>query len=102
MDSKTRAKLRSIAQGVSPSVAIGKTGLTDGVIDQIRMNLSAHELVKIDVLETADVDKKELMNEICDMLGIKNTVVHPGFAKGISKEEVIEVTEQNAKALYRI
>jgi len=75
MDSKTRAKLRSIAQGVSPSVAIGKTGLTDGVIDQIRMNLSAHELVKIDVLETADVDKKELMNEICDMLGAEPVCV---------------------------
>ena len=69
MDSKTRAKLRSLAQKVSPSVAIGKTGLTDGVIDQIRMNLNAHELVKIDVLETADVDKKELMSTICDMLG---------------------------------
>ena len=25
--------------------------------------------------------------EICEMLGIKNTVVHNGFAKGISKEE---------------
>lgn len=28
--------------------------------------------------------------EICDMLGINNTVVHPGFAKGIGKEEWFE------------
>ena len=28
--------------------------------------------------------------EICNMLGIKNTVVHPGFAAGISKEEWFE------------
>ena len=75
MDSKTRAKLRSIAQSVNPSVAIGKTGLTDGVLDQIRMNLSSHELVKIDVLETADADKKELMNQICDMLGAEPVCV---------------------------
>ena len=68
MDSKTRAKLRGIAQKVQPSVSIGKTGLTDGVIDQIDMNLFAHELVKIDVLETADVDKKALMKFICEKL----------------------------------
>lgn len=68
MDSKTRAKLRSIAQNVSPSVSIGKTGLTDGVIDQINMNLNAHEIVKIDVLETADADKKALLNHICETL----------------------------------
>ena len=68
MDSKTRAKLRSVAQKVSPSVSIGKTGLTDGVIDQIDMNLSAHEIVKIDVLETADADKKALLRRICEVL----------------------------------
>ena len=68
MDSKTRAKLRSIAQNVSPSVSIGKTGLTDGVMEQINMNLYAHELVKIDVLETADVDKKALLTHICEKL----------------------------------
>ena len=68
MDSKTRAKLRSIAQKVQPSVSIGKTGMTDGVIDQIDMNLAAHEIVKIDVLETADVDKKAVMTHICETL----------------------------------
>ena len=68
MDSKTRAKLRGIAQTVSPSVMIGKEGLTDGVVDQINMNLSAHELVKIDVLETADMDKKALLNHLAETL----------------------------------
>jgi len=68
MDSKTRAKIRGIAQRVQPSVMIGKEGLTDGVIDQIDMNLKAHELVKIDVLETADADKKLLAEEIAGQL----------------------------------
>ena len=68
MDSKTRAKLRGIAQNVSPSVMIGKEGLTDGVIDQLNMNLSANELVKVDVLETADVDKKALLTHLSSML----------------------------------
>ena len=68
MDSKTRAKLRSIAQKIQPSVSIGKTGLTDGVMEQINMNLYAHELVKIDVLETADIDKKAVLTHICEKL----------------------------------
>ena len=75
MDSKTRAKLRSIAQKVQPSVAIGKTGLTDGVLDQIDMNLKAHELVKIDVLETADMDKKAILDHICDELIVEPVCV---------------------------
>ena len=68
MDSKTRAKIRGIAQNVAPSVMIGKEGLTDGVIDQIDMNLKAHEIVKIDVLETADADKKLLAEKIAGEL----------------------------------
>ena len=68
MDSKIRAKLRSLAQKVSPSVSIGKNGLDEGVVEQINMNLNAHELVKIDVLETADADKKELLTQICETL----------------------------------
>ena len=68
IDSKTRAKLRGFAQKIQPSVSIGKTGMTDGVLDQIDMNLSAHELVKIDMLETADMDKKQTMEYICNTL----------------------------------
>jgi len=75
MDSKTRATLRSIAQKVQPSVSIGKTGVTDGVLAQIDMNLTAHELVKIDVLETADIDKKALLSHICEVLKAEEVCV---------------------------
>ena len=69
MDSKTRAKLRSLANNVQSSVQIGKTGLTDGIISQIDMNLKAHELVKIDVLETAMENKQDILNKIVEVLG---------------------------------
>ena len=68
MDSKTRAKLRGLAQQIQPSVMIGKDGVTDGVQAQLDMNLSAHELVKIDVLETADLDKKGLLEFLAQQL----------------------------------
>ena len=63
MDSKVRAKLRSIASTIQPSVIIGKDGLTENVVKQINMDLDARELVKITVLEN-DIDYKALLNEV--------------------------------------
>ena len=65
MDSKTRAKLRSIASTIQPSVIIGKDGLTENVVKQIKMDLDAHELVQITVLEN-DIDYKSLLNEVAN------------------------------------
>ena len=67
MDSKTRAKLRSIASLVQPTVIIGKDGVTENVVKQINMDLDARELVKITVLEN-DIDYKELLNELASKL----------------------------------
>jgi len=75
MDSKTRAKLRGIAQTISPSVMIGKDGVTDGVLDQLNMNLSAHELVKVDVLDSADVDKKQVLEYLANELKAEGVCV---------------------------
>lgn len=67
MDSKTRAKLRAIASKVEPSVIIGKDGLTENVLNQINMNLDAHELVKITVLD-GDADFKAILNQVAESL----------------------------------
>jgi len=67
LDSKTRAKLRSIASTIQPTVIIGKDGATENVVKQINMDLDARELVKITVLEN-DIDYKELLNELAGKL----------------------------------
>ena len=67
LDSKTRAKLRSIASTSQPSVIIGKDGVTENVVKQINMDLDARELIKITVLEN-DIDYKELLNELAGRL----------------------------------
>ena len=67
LDSKTRAKLRSIASLVQPSVIIGKDGVTENVVKQINMDLDARELIKITVLEN-DINYKELLNELAGKL----------------------------------
>ena len=67
LDSKTRAKLRSIASTIQPSVIIGKDGVTENVVKQINMDLDARELIKITVLEN-DIDYKELLNDLAGKL----------------------------------
>lgn len=67
MDSKTRAKLRGFANKIEASVIIGKEGITDNVLNQISMNLDAHELVKINVL-SSDEDYKAILKTISDKL----------------------------------
>lgn len=94
MDSKTRARVRAIASSIKPSVMIGKEGLTETVIKQIDMNLTAHELVKISVL--TDTDYKELLNEVASKLNAepicaigKKLVVYRYSSK--KKQHVLEV-----------
>ena len=40
--------------------------------------------------------------EICEMLGIKNTVVHNGFARGMSKEEWFEKNKKFYQKLFPV
>lgn len=66
---KQRAYLRKLANGIDPVFQIGKGGITDVIIDQLRLALDARELIKVTILETAMLDTKETCNEIASMLG---------------------------------
>ena len=66
MTSKQRSKLISLAMGISATVQIGKNGLTDSVIEQISTSLEDHELVKINVLKTADMSAKTLIADVAE------------------------------------
>lgn len=76
MDSKTRAKLRSLATKIDATVIIGKDGLTENVLSQISMELDAKELVKISVL-SSDEDLKKMLEEIATKLSAEQ-VCHIG------------------------
>jgi len=56
--------LKGLANTLKPTVQIGKSGLTETVLDSIEDYLTAHEIVKIDVLKSADCDMDELVLDI--------------------------------------
>jgi RNA-binding protein len=69
LNSKERAKLRSLASGVQATTIIGKDGLSETVLSQILRELDARELVKISVLESSEISAKDYLHEVAQKLG---------------------------------
>lgn len=64
-----RAKLRSLAATQKDLLYIGQNNITDNLVEQIKLNLYAHELIKIKVQRGADFEPIELAEQICDKVG---------------------------------
>ncbi len=68
INTKQRAKLRSMANKISPTIIIGKGGVTENLIKQIDIELETRELVKGSILKTALLDAKTVCNELAEVL----------------------------------
>lgn len=66
MTSKQRAYLRGQANTLDAIFQIGKTGLSENLLQQLSDALEARELIKISVLETAPDTAKDLAQEIAE------------------------------------
>lgn len=56
---KQRSYLRALAHDMDPVVQVGKAGLSDAVVDQVREQLKAHELIKIRFAKECEVDPEQ-------------------------------------------
>lgn len=68
INGKQRAYLRGLANGIEPIFQIGKGGITDEIIKQLKLALDARELIKVHILETAFLDTKETCNLVAERL----------------------------------
>ena len=66
--SKQRSKLKSIAATLSPVTQIGKGGVTDNVLKTLSDALDAREIIKVNILETADDDARNLAENVAELL----------------------------------
>jgi len=67
---KQRAYLRGLANSLPAKYQVGKAGFEDDAfLTQIRQGLEKNELVKVTVLENADLSPREDSDRICEMLG---------------------------------
>lgn len=69
LTSKERAQLRAMANGIETIVLIGKGGITENVVKQAEEALTARQLIKLRVLETAMLTAREAATEIAAQTG---------------------------------
>ena len=69
LTSKERAELRAKANVIDTTLIVGKDGVTENVIAEAENLLTARELVKGKVLETALMSAREVSDEICQATG---------------------------------
>ncbi|MGN1457618.1 MAG: ribosome assembly RNA-binding protein YhbY [Acutalibacteraceae bacterium] len=75
LTSKQRAFLRSLANDIDTIVMVGKGGISQQIVKQADDALTARELIKGKVLETAGVDAREIAEQIaaqtqCDVVQV--------------------------------
>ena len=69
LTSSQRAKLRGMAQNLSPIFNVGKNGITDNFVSDVLDALAKKELIKIGVLKGAELSAKDAMSELCERTG---------------------------------
>lgn len=66
--SKQRAQLRKLANNIQPIFQLGKGSLNPIITQELDKALEARELIKISVLETCDMDAKEIIAILAERL----------------------------------
>ena len=74
IDKKTRIALRSMASTIKSTVWIGKDGVTENLINQLKEELFNHELIKITVQESITLTEDEI-TELAVKLGAEVVTV---------------------------
>ena len=69
LTSKERSELRAQANSIETTLIVGKEGVTETVIAEAENQLTARELIKGKVLETALMSPREVSDEICEATG---------------------------------
>ena len=69
LTSKQRAELRAQANGLETTLMVGKDGVTEAVAAEADRLLTARELVKGRVLESALMSAREVSDAICEATG---------------------------------
>ena len=68
MNTKQKAALVAKAHHLKPVVMIGQKGLTDNVIAETELALTAHELIKVKVIADDKEQRSMIVGQICSTL----------------------------------
>ena len=66
MDKDKLYKLKSEAVQLKPIIHIGKNGITDATVEELKKQIKANRLVKVKMLKSSGVDNKTLAQQLAD------------------------------------
>ena len=72
LNSKQVLHLRALSHSMKPVVHIGIKGLSDSVINEIKLNLKAHELIKIQVQENDKANRALILTSVCEKVNAES------------------------------
>ena len=68
LNSKQRSNLRGKAMVIEPIFQIGKGGITENMIEELKKALDARELIKVSILKNADCEPNEVLQDLAKAL----------------------------------
>ncbi len=69
LTSKQRAELRALANPIDTILQVGKNEISDALVTQVKDALTARELIKLRVLETAPYNPREAAELLAERTG---------------------------------
>ena len=72
LNSKKISHLKALSHAIKPVVQIGNKGLSDSVINEIKLNLKAHELIKIQVQENDKANRALILTSVCEKVNAES------------------------------
>lgn len=89
---KQRSCLKKLAHELSPTVFIGKSGVTENIKKELENGFESRELVKIKFQEGALLDPKTTANELAEDLGAE-------FVQSIGRKAVLYRESKENKSI---
>lgn len=69
LTNKQRNYLRKLSHGIDPIFRIGKSGLSDNMIEQMLLAFEAREIFKVYVLNNSELNVREVCDEVVAKTG---------------------------------
>ncbi len=89
---KQRSYLKSLAHDLEPTVYIGKSGITDNILQELDTGFECRELVKVKIQDGCERKPQEVANEIAPKLNAE-------FVQAIGKKFTLYRASKNNKQI---
>jgi len=68
---KTKKELKGEGMGLNPTIHIGKAGLTESVVEEVKNQIKKNKLVKVRILASSSQDRHELAEELASRASVR-------------------------------